>query len=455
MTRQSFLACTLLVGLAALALPAPPAGAHPDDPKYLDFEPPYQGPGWRRLAWLNGGNGPLEHDFPNEDVTLWAWLPLDELGFAGTLDSANDCWGYVSPDRREYALVGTSHGTAIVDVTIPELSQVVEFVDGPRSTWRDIKTYLHYAYAVSEGGGGIQVIDLGRVDEGIVTLVGSVTDGGTAKTHNVAINEDSGYLYRAGGDNNGLRIYSLADPASPELVATWPDRYVHDVQVVTFQKGRWAGREIAFACAGFNGGWVETGLDVIDVTDKDDIRTLARLVYPDGEYSHQVWVDVEHGVAYLNDELDEQEQNVTTRTRLIDVSNLHQPELVTTFSTGTNAIDHNLYVHDGKIFQSNYRSGLRVFDASDPRNPVPAGWFDTYPPNDANRFNGLWSNYPFFPSGTVIGSDIEKGLFVWTLGPPPDGNRFDPPAEREPLPGRDELRLEPGASRELGAPARR
>lgn len=128
---------------------------------------------------------------------------------------------------------------------------------------------------------------------------------------------------------------------------------------------------------------------------------------------------------------------------------------MTTFSTGTAAIDHDLYVHDGKIFQSNYRSGLRVFDASDPRAPVQTNWFDTYPPNDANRFNGLWSNYPFFPRRTVIGSDIEKGLFVWTLGPPPGGNRFDPPPERPPLAGREVIRLDASPARELTAPARR
>ncbi len=444
----------LFLGLILGCLSASLALAHPDDPKYLDFEPPYEGPGFRRLAQPLA-LPPLEHDFPVDNMTLWAWLPLDQLGYAGTLNSGNDCWGYVSPNRREYALMGTSHGTSIVDVTIPEMSQVVAFIEGSPSTWRDIKTYQHYAYAVSEGGGGIQVIDLSQVDDGIVTLANTIGTGGTQKTHNVVINEESGYLYRVGGDGNGMRVYSLADPAEPVFVASWPDRYIHDMQVVTFTSGRWAGREIAFACAGFNGGWVETGLDVIVVTDNNDIRTVARLVYPDGEYSHQVWVDVENGVAYLNDELDEQEQGVTTRTRIIDVSDLHQPTLVGTFTTGTPAIDHNLYVHDGKIFQSNYRSGIRVFDAADPLAPIEMGWFDTYPADDNNRFNGLWSNYPFLPSGTILGSDIEKGLFVWTLGPPPGGNRFDPPVLENPLTGRDDLRLSrPAGSSLLPSPRR-
>ena len=86
---------------------------------------------------------------------------------------------------------------------------------------------------------------------------------------------------------------------------------------------------------------------------------------------------------------------------------------MTSFTSGLPAIDHNLYVRDGFIFEANYRSGLRIFNANvDPLNPPQVGWFDTYPENDNRGFNGAWSNYPFFPSGTVIVSDIERGLFI-------------------------------------------
>jgi len=52
------------------------------------------------------------------------------------------------------------------------------------------------------------------------------------------------------------------------------------------------------------------------------------------------------------------------------------------------------------------------------------GYFDTYPQNDASSFNSAWSNYPYFDSGLVVISDIEKGLFVvrpniGTLSPTP------------------------------------
>ena len=39
-------------------------------------------------------------------------------------------------------------------------------------------------------------------------------------------------------------------------------------------------------------------------------------------------------------------------------------------------------------------------------------WFDTYPADDGASFNGLWSNYPYFPSGIVVATSMERGLFV-------------------------------------------
>ena len=73
------------------------------------------------------------------------------------------------------------------------------------------------------------------------------------------------------------------------------------------------------------------------------------------------------------------------------------------------------------MFQANYRSGMRVFDVSNagaPSQVAEVAYFDTYPGDDNASFNGLWSCYPYFPSGTVIGSDLERGLFVWRLGGP-------------------------------------
>ena len=40
------------------------------------------------------------------------------------------------------------------------------------------------------------------------------------------------------------------------------------------------------------------------------------------------------------------------------------------------------------------------------------GFFDTYPENNNATFNGAWNVYPYLPSGNIIISDINKGLFV-------------------------------------------
>ncbi|MCP3905695.1 MAG: choice-of-anchor B family protein [Planctomycetes bacterium] len=398
---------TLALGLTATLT------AHVDDPKPRDTVPPYMGPGYRSAGAADGGV-PLEFD--SDGVQLLSWLPISE--FPGSHTASNDCWGYVSPTGREYALLGLSAGTGIVEITNPGDPVIVEMIPGPQSSWHDIKVFQNHAYVVSEAGNGIQVIDLTNVDFGVATLVNEITTGGSA-THNVAINADSGRLYRTGGSGNGLLIYDIGfNPANPTLIGSWPTRYVHDAQIVTYTSGPWAGKEIAFCCSGLNGGSVETGLDILDVTNPGNIITLGQLIYANGAYSHQAWLSEDRQYLYLNDELDENGVLPTT-TFAIDVSNLASPFVAGTFTNGNQSIGHNLYVRGDLIFEANYRSGLRVFDTSvDPLNPVEIAYFDTWIPDDNDNFNGLWSNYPYFPSGVIIGSDIEKGLFVWRLGEP-------------------------------------
>ncbi|MCB1049278.1 MAG: choice-of-anchor B family protein [Acidobacteria bacterium] len=385
--------------------------AHEDDPKKLDRQPCYRGPGFRKAL-----NPKTALAFPSLNMQLYSWIPIPEL--QENADEGNDCWGYVSQSGREYAMMGLSNGTVFVDVTYPSNAQVVGFIAGPTSIWRDIKVFGTRAYAVSEGGSGIQVFDLSAIDQGIIRDKGIVLDGTVPATHNVAINEESGYLYRCGGSDNGLRIYDLnANPDRPSLVAVWPDRYVHDAQIVVMKSGPFAGRELAFCCAGLNGGWDMTGLTILDVTDKANLKVVTHYEYPQPAYSHQGWISEDQQTFYLNDELDERTYGIKTRTHVMDISNLTKPVQIGTFSSNTTAIDHNLYVHQGRIYEANYRSGLRVFDATDPHHPSEMAFFDTYPEDDRPNFNGIWSNYPYFPSQTLIGSDLERGLFVLKLDP--------------------------------------
>ncbi|MCG8406529.1 MAG: choice-of-anchor B family protein [Phycisphaerales bacterium] len=413
---KRFLAFTIATLSVAFILPSL-LFAHPDDPKVLDIQPPFAGSGWRLGdgAAIARGVPPL---FDSDGIQLMSWLTLTDFGTGAS--RGDDCWGYTSPSGREYGIMGTTNAIVFVEITNPLLANLVGTIPAPTSIWHDVKTFGTYAYAVSEGGDGIKVIDLSNIDSnGInrVTLVGNILTGGVSGTHNVVINEDSGYLYRCGGGNNiGLRIYDLnTDPANPSFVSSWTDRYVHDAQIVTYTDGPYAGREIAFCCSGFNNGSTQTGLDILDVTDKGNLVNMSRISYPNEAYSHQAWLSDDKKYLFLNDERDEPQ--LPTTTHVIDVSNLENPMAVNTFTNGNGAIGHNLYLRDGFIYEANYRSGLRIFNALDPITvpPTEVGFFDTYPDDDAANFNGVWSIYPFFDSGIVIASDIERGIFVFDV----------------------------------------
>ena len=382
---------------------------HPDDPKAKDKQLRYEGPGY-----VQGDDIARLGQFDSEKVTLQSWISLTDIQNAGfgTHGAANDCWGYVDGEGREYAIIGLQNGTLFAEVTDPNNPVMIEMISSCSSSWRDIKTYQDHAYMVSECGNGIQIADLSDIGNGNVTLVDTVLEGGTEATHNVALCVETGFLYRCGGSSNGLRIYSLADPSSPVFVAEWNDKYVHDAQIFVMESGPYAGREIAVCSAGFNGGFSSTGISMVDVTDKSNIVVLTHYEYSSPGYSHQGWCSPDKQYYYHGDELDEQNNNHATKTRIVDMSDLTNLSEVGSIQSTNSAIDHNLYCDDTFIYQANYRSGLRIFDASDPLNPTEVAYFDTYPDDDSANFNGMWSNYPFLPSGNVICSDIERGLFI-------------------------------------------
>ena len=417
MNQLKTLLIAALAATASVTLCATTVFAHDDDGKIRDRQKPYRGKVWHEGDPTNGVAG----TFDSSNIQLKSLLPLNTLN-AGSAN-ANSCWGYVFPNGHEYAIIGLNTGTAFVNITNPAAASLTAFMPGPTSLWRDVRTHGLYCYAASEGGSGIQVFNISRLDsEGIVGLTSTILAPATttAATHTLAIDNASGYLYRAGGGSSGLRIYNLNNtPGTPEYVGQWSNIYIHECQVVKYTTGIYAGKQIAFCCGGGNGGYANTGLYIVDVTNKELPIQLGFSAYPGGRYCHQGWLDAEGKYFYINDELDEGDSVSTTTTIVINVQNLSAPFHASSFNNGNTAIGHNLFVKGNLLYEANYRSGFRVFDLGvDRLNPPEIAYFDTYPGSDSANFNGLWNIWPFFPSGTVIGSDIERGLFVWTVGGP-------------------------------------
>ena len=162
----------------------------------------------------------------------------------------------------------------------------------------------------------------------------------------------------------------------------------------------------------------ENTLTIADVTDKNNMEMIARVPYENVYYTHQGWCSADHGFLFMDDEIDELSGPIpNTRTLIWDISNLRNPVHASDFFSEKEVSDHNQYTHNGKLFQGNYKAGLRILDIG-PQNPpvlTEVGFFDVYPESIGPKepgFEGMWSSYPYFPSGIVVATSMERGLFI-------------------------------------------
>lgn len=377
---------------------------------------------------IDGLAGP----FPCEGVDLLSFVPARSLAKNPGV-RLNDVWGWTNPATgREYALVGRSDGTAFVDITDPYRPRMVGELPmtagAKQSQWRDIKVYSNHAYIVAERAGehGMQVFDLAALEDAgdsPVTFAAAALYDGFHSAHNIVINRESGFAFAVGASGGGrtcgggLHMIDIRRPAEPVFAGCFADAetgrrstgYTHDAQCITYSGPdlEHRGKEICF-------GANETALSIADVTDKESPANLASATYPSVGYAHQGWLSEDQQHFFMNDELDEMmEGTAGTRTLIWDVTDLDDPALVREFVADNPASDHNLYIRKDRMYQANYRSGMRVFDISDARDPVLVGFLDTDPLGpDRPGTSGAWTAYPFFESGTIVVTSTTAGLFL-------------------------------------------
>jgi choice-of-anchor B domain-containing protein len=307
-------------------------------------------------------------------------------------------WGYAA-GGREYALVGERSGTMFVDITNPASPVEVGYIPGPVSTWREVKTYGTHAYIVSEGtgaGAGLQIVDLSGLPTS-VTLV-RIDSASFLTAHTLWIDEE-GYLYACGartaaGAPAGMRILSLADPVDPVLVGTYALRYVHDIYVRD---------RIGYAAE------IDDGLvTILDLSDRSAPTAVSSFPSPK-RVTHNTWLTDDDRYLGVSDEA-----NGGFLT-IYDVGNVAAPVEVSRFLgpnvTEPRAVIHNVRVLGNLAVASWYTEGFRIIDISDPTLPVEVGYLDTYP-GPSGGTKGDWDVYPFLPSGTILASDIDGGLFL-------------------------------------------
>lgn len=308
-------------------------------------------------------------------------------------------WGYAA-NGREYALMGVTGGTTIIDVTNPSTPVEVAFIPGPLAPpyeWREIKTHSHYAYVVSEGtgsGAGMQIIDLSNLPTS-ASLAATFTATFT-RAHEIFIAD--GYAYVVGTSQGGMHILDLSNPTSPVQAGYYgASGYVHDVHV-------W--NDTAYVSS------ADT-YDLVSVSNKSNPQLISQSAALPGIYAHSGWLteDKRYFIAC-------EEFNVVDLT-VWDLQDRTAWDLVVPSwqMAGTSPI-HNIFILGDYAHISYYKDGYVVLDISDPTNPQFAGQYDTYPGSGGGTYNGAWGVDPYLPSGNTIISDMATGLYICKFNPP-------------------------------------
>jgi choice-of-anchor B domain-containing protein len=330
----------------------------------------------------------------NFNLTLRSTVPYN-----GSLANIG---GYVDSQGNEYALVGWYDGLSIVDVTDPD-NPVVKFnVNGPASDWREVKTWSTYAYVTTEGGAsGLQIIDLSNLPASVNSKywTGSGAINGQLETiHALHIEDAHVYLFGSNLFNGAAIIADLADPWNPVYKGHTPTAihdYVHDGYVRN---------DVLYA------GHIYDGVfGVYDVSDKTNPILLATQATPNN-FTHNTWLNDAGTVLFTTDETSDSYLTSYDITDLGDIKELDRFQL----TPGSGSIVHNTHILNDYAITSWYKDGVSITDVSRPGNIISVGRYDTYTQGAGNGFNGDWGVYPFLPSGTILASDIDNGLFVLT-----------------------------------------
>jgi choice-of-anchor B domain-containing protein len=370
-----------------------------------------------------------------ENVDLLGKLSNAQLGVKAANGTLAVIWGWTDPQtQKEYAIVGHWEGTSFVDVSNPKQPNFLGVLPIPAlanpAGWREIKTVGDYAYIVGDNAGphGLQVFDLKRlryIQNNPQTFTPDFHYTAFGSAHNIAANESSKTIYVTGINSwgslygycgGGLYVMSVENPLAPTFLSCYQHPnvgrvdtgYAHDVLCVDYQGQDvdWKGKEI---CVGFN----ETHVTFADASNKAALVPISKVTYPYAGYIHQGWFSADFNYLYVNDEFDERNGTVDkTTTHIFEVKDLDNPQKIGVYQGETRAVDHNLFVRDNLLYESNYTSGLRILDITNPIAPQEAAFLDTYPQDDLPTYNGQWGNYPYFKSGIVVASDRNNGLFV-------------------------------------------
>jgi choice-of-anchor B domain-containing protein len=317
--------------------------------------------------------------------------------YKGTLANL---WGYYdSINQKEYALVGVEYGLSIVDVTNPDNPKEVFFISSDTSLWQEPKTWKQYVYMTNENGHkGLLIADLSNLPSSVNVVYWKDENIYKAGRSHTCFVDENGFLYLNGSQvKGGTMIFDLKpNPMNPTYLGVYNDYYVHDCFVRN---------DTLWTAEIMNGN-----VTVVNVQNKTTPNVMARFQTP-FYFTHNCWLSKDGKFLYTTDE------KPYATVAVYDVSDLSNITLLDEYrhSHYDSLIPHNTYIMpDSFIHTSYYRAGVTIVDAHKNDNLVEVAHYDTSPFADGSGFEGCWGVYPFLPSGNILASDRQEGLFVLT-----------------------------------------
>lgn len=356
--------------------------------------------------------------YPSQNITL-----LSQWDNPATVSEPyydiryNSVWGWVDPqDNKEYAIIGSTDGTYFIDVTVPTSPVVRDYVAGRRDSciWREYKTYQNYLYAVSDDGApnSLQIINMSYLPDSVHVEYDQNTL--VSRSHSIFIDEANAIMYLnsvylpANGGHSNMAVFSLANPVNPVLLRRLEQDYpsndnVHDSYVRN---------DTCYASSSYG------GLIIYKLNPSNTFTQIGSLsnYEPGGAYNHNSALTADSKTLIFADEVP---ANLTVKS--VDVSNFSNIAIVDTFrSTPTTiATPHNVFIPNGSNTRSviaYYQDGVQIFDITNPSNVTRTGFFDCAPTNCPTcpnpDYSGCWGVYIDLPSGIILASDMQDGLFV-------------------------------------------
>ncbi len=303
----------------------------------------------------------------------------------------NDCWGYTTPDQRDFAFLGDQDGIVMLETTDETNVTQKGWWSANRNLWRDFTNYKQYIYSVSEGHRGIRILDLSDPDRPVD--LGYVHTSAITHTHNISVDPDAGKLYLS-GTNQGVAIFDVKlDPRRPRFVGTWRNEYVHDICV---RRGK------AYFAAGYS-----SVMRILDASTSPSLSVIGTGRTP-GDYCHNVWVSEDDQLLCATDEIGGGPPHMT----VWDIRDPRKPLKLGDYIVGTHTV-HNVFMIGRTAYMSHYLDGFHMVDLSDPTKPTRMGHFDTS--GQIGLYNGCWGVYPFSDNGLVYASDMQRGLYVFKI----------------------------------------